>query len=67
VYKTGLFVLGPKGLGREEFQSNGALELGVLSLVDDAHSALAEFRDNLVVGYGITDHALAPEQRPNGI
>ena len=41
---------------REEFQGDGALEAGVLGFVDHAHAALAELREDLVVGDGGADH-----------
>jgi hypothetical protein len=34
-----------------------AVEPGVLGLVDDAHTALAELGDDFVVGNCFTDHA----------
>jgi len=39
-------------LGREELETRRAFELGVLGLVHDAHPALTEFFEDLVVGYG---------------
>jgi len=41
---------------REKLQHNDAVELGVLSFLDDAHAALAEFFKNLVVRNSLSDH-----------
>jgi hypothetical protein len=59
------FVVGAE-LGRKEFDGDVAVEPDVLGLVDDAHAAFAKLGDDLVVGYGLADHALPPNQ-PNGI
>ena len=56
VHKTGLFVLGPQGLGREEFQGDRAFELCVLGLVDHTHPTFPEFIEDLVMRDGFTDH-----------
>jgi len=50
----GLPVLGE--FFREEFQGDGALELGVLGLVHHAHAAPAELLQNAVVRDGLADH-----------
>ncbi len=41
---------------REEFQRDGAVELGVLGLIDDTHPAFAELGGDLVVRNGLADH-----------
>ncbi len=46
------------GLRSKEFQGDGTLELGVLSLVDHTHTALAELLGDFVVGDGVADHYL---------
>ena len=43
-------------LGREELECNHALELRVLGLVHDAHAALAELLEDLVMRYRLPDH-----------
>ena len=43
-------------LRRQELQRHRAVELAVLSLVDDSHAASAKLGYDLVVGYGFTDH-----------
>ena len=40
------------GVRRQELEGDGTFELGVLSLVNDTHPALAEFLGDLVVGDG---------------
>src|SRR4029077_2044761 len=40
----------------EKLQRNEAPKLGVLSLIDDAHAAAAEFLANAVVRNGLADH-----------
>ena len=40
----------------QELQSHEAAKLGVLGLVDDAHTAAAELLDDAVVGNGLADH-----------
>jgi len=40
----------------KEFQRNGSFESGVLGLRDDAHAALAEVLEDLVVGNNLADH-----------
>ncbi len=40
----------------QELQRHAAAELQVLGLVDDAHAAAAELRDDAVVGDGLADH-----------
>jgi hypothetical protein len=40
---------------REEFQSDEAVETGVLSPVDDSHAAAAEHLDHAVVRDGLSD------------
>ncbi len=42
----------------QEFQRDGAAELGVLGLVNDAHPAAAEPFGNAVMGYGFTDERI---------
>ena len=51
---AGLFV--SQQVRREEFQGDGAVELGVLGLVDDTHAALAELGGDFVVRNGLADH-----------
>jgi len=46
------------GLGRQELQGYRTLQLDVLGLVHHAHPALAEFREDPVVGNGLADHGL---------
>jgi hypothetical protein len=46
----------PRQFGWQKLEGHGALELGVLGLVDHAHPALAEFLEDLVVGYGLANH-----------
>ena len=41
---------------RQELQVDDAVEPGVVSFVDDAHSTLAELLKNLVVRYGLPNH-----------
>ena len=45
---------------REELQGNEAVELGVLSLVDDAHPATPELFNNAVVRDVLPDHTGMP-------
>jgi hypothetical protein len=45
---------------REELQSDGAVEPGVLGLVDDTHAAFAKFLYNPVVRDGIANHGESP-------
>jgi hypothetical protein len=40
-----------------------AVECGIERLVDDTHAALAKLGDDLIVGYGLSNHALAPGQK----
>ena len=40
----------------KELQRNRAIEPCILSLVDDAHAALAELFDDPVVADGLADH-----------
>ncbi len=40
----------------QEFQGDEAAELGVLSLIDDTHTATAELLDDAVVRDGLADH-----------
>jgi hypothetical protein len=44
--------------GKHRLDSDGAFELGVLGLEDDAHSPSAEFLKNPVVGNVLADHAV---------
>ncbi len=43
-------------MGGEKLQSDRALELGVLGLVDDTHAAFAELLGDLVVRDSLADH-----------
>ena len=43
-------------LWREEFQSDGAFELGIFGLVDDTHAPFPELLEDLVMRDGLTDH-----------
>ena len=45
-------------IGGEEFQRHLSFELGVLCFVNDAHAALAELVENLVMEIGFADHLL---------
>jgi len=42
---------------RQELQSNKAVQLHVLRLVDHTHPATAEFLDNAVVRDGLANHS----------
>ena len=42
----------------EKFQSDGAVEAGVLGFVDDTHAAATEFFDDAVVRNGAADKGL---------
>ena len=46
-------------LGLEEFQGDETLELDVVRLVDDPHTALAEFLDDLVMRDCPSNHRLS--------
>ena len=37
-------------------KSYGALELGILGFVNDAHAAFAELFEDFIMGYSLTDH-----------
>ena len=41
---------------RQELQGDKAMQLYVFGLVDHAHAAAAQFRDNAVMGDGLADH-----------
>ncbi len=56
IENKGLRFLVAEQMWGEEFQSHGAVELGVVGLVDDAHPAFAEFFGDLVVRDGLADH-----------
>ena len=45
---------------RQEFERNEAVELGVLGLVDDTHSAAPELLQDAVVGDGGAGHLAEP-------
>ena len=45
---------------REEFESDGPVQLGVAGFIDDTHSASTQFRKDLVVSTGFTDHLISP-------
>ena len=45
---------------RQELQRDGALELGVLGLVDHTHAAAAQLLQNAIVGNRLPDHGPAP-------
>ena len=47
-------------LGGQELERDVPAELRVLGLVDDAHAAAAELRDDPVVGDGLADHRPSP-------
>lgn len=47
-----------RNLSRQEFDGDEALELGVLGIVDDTHTALAEFFCDFVVKNCLADHDL---------
>jgi hypothetical protein len=42
--------------GSQRFDGDRAVQLGILRLIDDAHSAFADLLENLVVKYGSPDH-----------
>ena len=42
----------------QELQGDEAVECGVLGLINDSHSTLANLREDFVVGYGFTDHSV---------
>ena len=44
-------------VGHQELQSDGAVELGVIGFVDDAHAAFTEFFGDFVVRNRAADHA----------
>ena len=44
-------------IGRQEFQRDGALEFGVLGLLNIAHFAATQLLNDLVVRYRLTDHS----------
>ena len=54
----GLSVLGE--FFRQEFQGDGALELGVLGLIDHTHAPAAQLLQDAVVGEGLTNHRGLP-------
>jgi hypothetical protein len=43
----------------QEFQRNGAAELGVFGFIHHAHAAATEFARNLVVRKGLPDHRMS--------
>lgn len=45
-----------KQVSGQEFQRDGALELGVFGLVNNTHAAFAELADDAVMRDGLTDH-----------
>jgi len=45
-------------LDRQEFESHGAMESGVLRFVHDAHAATTESFENTVVGDGLPEEGL---------
>ncbi len=49
-----LFVF--EDVGTQEFRCDLTLQLGVLGLVDDTHSAVADLGGDLVVRDGLVDH-----------
>ena len=53
--ETGFGLVVAKQVRRQELQRDGALEARVLGLVDDAHAALAELFEDLVVTDGLAD------------
>ena len=44
----------------QEFESNNAVESGVLGFVDDAHAALAELLSDVIMGNGPANHGVPP-------
>jgi hypothetical protein len=54
------FIHAFQSLRGEKLERHGPLELGILGLVDDAHSAFAELLQDLIVGYGLADHLNRP-------
>jgi hypothetical protein len=51
-------------MGGQELEGDGALELAVLGFIYDPHTTLAELGEDLVVGYGLADHALMIAGKP---
>jgi len=49
----------PAHLLRQELQRHAAAELQIFRLVDDAHAAAAQLREDPVVGNRLTDHGAA--------
>ncbi len=50
----------------EEFQRDEAFEPRILCLVHDPHAALAQFREDAIVGNRCADHVVASPRGPNG-
>jgi hypothetical protein len=44
---------------REEFEGL-SIQLGIFGFLYRTHTALTDFGDYRIVGYGLTDHALTP-------
>jgi hypothetical protein len=58
----GLPVLGE--FFRQELQGDGALELGVLGLIDDTHAPAAELLNDAIVRDYAANHARKPSSTP---
>ena len=52
-------------VGQQNLQRDKAVQLRVAGLVDDAHAALAELLENLVVTNGLADHHAPPAFGPS--
>ena len=51
---------------RQELQRDGAVQAGVLGLVDDTHASAADLLQDAVVGDGLTDHVVQPAPESAG-
>ena len=52
--RLGLGIAGQAG--GQEFQGDKTLQPHILSLIDDAHAALADLLENFIMGNDLTDH-----------
>jgi hypothetical protein len=53
--KTLFLVIGGKNVGRQEFQRNDAVELGVFRLIDHTHPTFTKLLEDPVMSYTGTD------------